>query len=68
MFPFFIRCLDLPFPCCWFFVPIWLTTVVVFVFYVLESLEVIAEEIEEPFGKDANDLPLQRSARLLKGM
>lgn len=34
--------------------------VVVFVFYVLGSLEVIAEEIEEPFGKDANDLPLQR--------
>lgn len=34
--------------------------VVVFVFYVLVSLELIAEEIEEPFGKDANDLPTQR--------
>lgn len=34
--------------------------VVVFVFYVLGSLELIAEEIEEPFGRDANDLPLQR--------
>ncbi|HZH67483.1 MAG TPA: bestrophin family ion channel [Flavisolibacter sp.] len=34
--------------------------VVVFVFYVLGSLELIAEEIEEPFGKDANDLPMQR--------
>lgn len=26
-------------------------------FYVLASLELIAEEIEDPFGKDANDLP-----------
>jgi putative membrane protein len=34
--------------------------VAVFIFYVLASLELIAEEIEEPFGKDANDLPLQR--------
>lgn len=31
---------------------------VVFVFYVLASLEVIAEEIENPFGIDDNDLPL----------
>lgn len=30
---------------------------VVFVFYILGSLEVIAEEIEDPFGEDANDLP-----------
>ncbi len=32
--------------------------VIAFVFYVLASLELIAEEIEDPFGKDANDLPL----------
>lgn len=32
--------------------------VMVFVFYVLASLELIAEEIEDPFGKDANDLPI----------
>jgi putative membrane protein len=31
--------------------------VVAFVFYVLASLELIAEEIEEPFGTDENDLP-----------
>jgi putative membrane protein len=31
--------------------------VVVFIFYVLASLELIAEEIEDPFGFDANDLP-----------
>lgn len=30
---------------------------VVFIFYVLASLELIAEEIEDPFGLDANDLP-----------
>ncbi|WP_247232245.1 bestrophin family protein [Telluribacter sp. SYSU D00476] len=30
---------------------------VIFVFYILGSLEVIAEEIEDPFGEDANDLP-----------
>ena len=31
--------------------------VVVFIFYILASLELIAEEIEDPFGIDANDLP-----------
>lgn len=31
--------------------------VVVFIFYVLASLELLAEEIEDPFGGDANDLP-----------
>lgn len=40
--------------------------VVVFVFYVLGSLELIAEEIEEPFGKDANDLPMQRLSETIK--
>ena len=34
--------------------------VVVFIFYVLASLELIAEEIEEPFGTDENDLPTQK--------
>ena len=28
-----------------------------FVFYVLVSMEVLAEEIEDPFGNDDNDLP-----------
>ena len=28
-----------------------------FVFYVFVSMEVLAEEIEDPFGEDANDLP-----------
>lgn len=32
--------------------------VTTFIFYVMASLEIIAEEIEGPFGKDNNDLPL----------
>lgn len=36
--------------------------VVAFIFYVLGSLELIAEEIEDPFGTDINDLPLERIA------
>lgn len=34
--------------------------VVAFIFYVLASLEVVAEEVEEPFGTDNNDLPMER--------
>jgi putative membrane protein len=40
--------------------------VVVFVFYVLASLELIAEEIEDPFGTDDNDLPTQKIAENIK--
>ncbi|MBC7922375.1 MAG: bestrophin family protein [Ferruginibacter sp.] len=40
----------------------WITLIVVFVFYVLASLELIAEEIEQPFGRDQNDLPLDELA------
>lgn len=36
--------------------------VVVFIFYVLASLELIAEEIEDPFGNDENDLPTKKMA------
>jgi len=36
--------------------------IVTFIFYVLASLEIIAEEIEEPFGSDENDLPLAKIA------
>jgi ion channel-forming bestrophin family protein len=31
--------------------------IAMFLFYILVSMEVLAEEIEEPFGADANDLP-----------
>ena len=40
--------------------------VVAFIFYVLASLELIAEEIEDPFGNDANDLPTQKIASNIK--
>lgn len=40
--------------------------VVAFICYVLASLELIAEEIEEPFGKDANDLPMQKISDTIK--
>jgi ion channel-forming bestrophin family protein len=40
--------------------------VVAFVFYVLSSLELIAEEIEDPFGADSNDLPTQKITEGIK--
>jgi putative membrane protein len=40
--------------------------VVVFIFYVLASLELIAEEIEDPFGIDENDLPIAKIASNIK--
>ncbi len=40
----------------------WAIPISVFVFYVLVSLEIIAEEIEMPFGRDPNDLPTQKFA------
>lgn len=35
---------------------------VMFVFYVMASMELVAEEIEDPFGNDANDLPMEKLA------
>jgi putative membrane protein len=35
----------------------WTAPIVVFIFYAFASIELIAEEIEDPFGTDANDLP-----------
>jgi putative membrane protein len=40
--------------------------VVIFIFYVLASLELIAEEIEDPFGLDENDLPIAKMAGNIK--
>ena len=44
----------------------WAIPISVFVFYVLVSLEIIAEEIEMPFGRDANDLPTQKLADMMR--
>ncbi len=35
----------------------------VFVYYVLMSLEIIAEEIEDPFNNDENDIPMETLAQ-----
>lgn len=40
----------------------WSVLVVLFIMYAFGSLEVIAEEIEEPFGLDPNDLPTGKIA------
>jgi len=40
--------------------------IVAFIFYVLTSLELIAEEIENPFGTDDNDLPLDDIAKTIR--
>lgn len=44
----------------------WNIPVLLFVMYALSSLEVIAEEIEEPFGNDPNDLPTARMAERIR--
>lgn len=44
----------------WLVVP-----VVVLIFYALASLELIAEEIENPFGTDPNDLPVDEICRTI---
>jgi ion channel-forming bestrophin family protein len=37
--------------------------VVAFIFFVLASLELIAEEIEDPFDGDANDVPTEKISK-----
>jgi putative membrane protein len=44
----------------------WTVPIVMFVFYVLVSIELIAEEIEEPFGIDSNDLPMEEMSLRIK--
>ncbi|MEN9960192.1 MAG: hypothetical protein RL045_443 [Bacteroidota bacterium] len=61
----FIYVLTLPFSYV-FALGFYVIPVVVFIFYVLASLELIAEEIEDPFGNDANDLPTEKIASNIK--
>lgn len=37
-----------------------------FFFYVLVSIEVLAEEVEDPFGTDDNDLPVDDICRRIE--
>lgn len=61
----FIYVLTLPFAYV-FILGYFVIPVVVFIFYVLASLELIAEEIEDPFGTDSNDLPIKKIASNIK--
>jgi putative membrane protein len=45
----------------------WTALLTTFMFYVLASLEIIAEEVENPFGTDANDLPTDDMAKNIAG-
>lgn len=55
----FIYVITLPFG--WVFsLGYFVVPIVPFILYVLASLELIAEEIENPFGFDANDLPVDQ--------
>ncbi|MFT5155820.1 MAG: putative membrane protein [Bacteroidia bacterium] len=40
--------------------------IAVFIFYVLVSMEILAEEIEDPFGTDDNDLPIDELCEKIK--
>jgi len=44
----------------------WTILITVFTFYTLASLELIAEEIEDPFGLDSDDLPTNELAATIK--
>ena len=44
----------------------WSVPIVSFNFYAFASLELISEEIEDPFGDDANDLPTQEISEKIK--
>ncbi|GAB3762808.1 bestrophin family protein [Spirosoma pomorum] len=61
----FMFCVTLPFGYA-FTLDYLVIPLVMFVFYVLASLEIIAEEIENPFGDDANDLPLETICENIK--
>ena len=44
----------------------WTALFTTFMFYVLGSLEILAEEVENPFGTDANDLPTDEIAQTIE--
>ena len=62
----FIVAYTVTLPLGYVFVLSWLAVpVVVFIFYVLASLELIAEQIEDPFGRDRHDLPMDRLSAMI---
>ena len=61
----FIYCITLPMTFIGEF-GYWSIILVVVAFYFLMSVELISEEIEDPFGKDINDLPLDELSVKIK--
>jgi len=61
----FIYTLTLPFGLATTFY-YWSIPISVFILYILASLELLAEEIENPFGKDSNDLPVDDICQTIK--
>lgn len=44
----------------------WSVPFSMFIFYVLVSIEILAEEVEDPFGTDENDLPMEEFTHRIK--
>lgn len=44
----------------------WTVPIVLMIFFILVSVELIAEEIEDPFGNDSNDLPTDQLCDKIK--
>jgi putative membrane protein len=44
----------------------WAMPIVALIYYVFGSIELLAEEIEDPFGTDANDLPTDQIADTIR--
>ncbi len=44
----------------------WAMPIVAIIFYVFGGIELLAEEIEDPFGTDANDLPTDQISETIK--
>ncbi|MEQ8470171.1 MAG: bestrophin family ion channel [Marinoscillum sp.] len=61
----FIYAITLPVSFMWDF-GYWTIGIVMLAFYFLVSIELISEEIEDPFGNDINDLPLNELALKIK--
>ena len=61
----FIYSITLPVSFVWVF-GYWTIPLVMLAFYFLMSVELISEEIEDPFGKDVNDLPLDEISVKIK--
>lgn len=45
----------------------WCIPICTFILYIFGSIELLAEEIEDPFGTDANDLPIDNICETIRG-